>query len=397
MRRKVASGYLPYTRQLIDDEDVAAVAAALRSDFLTTGPLVENFERDFAQATGAQHAVACNSGTAALHLAMLIHNLKPSDAVIVPAVTFLATANVARMAGAEVVFADVDADTGLMTSETLEAAIAAAHARGLRPAITVPVHLGGQLCDIEGIELTARKAGLSIIEDACHALGVEGAGAGRHSDAVCFSTHPAKAIATGEGGLVTTRDANAAEHMRILRSHGMNRDASKFQNRAQAFDGEKANPWYYEMLEIGWNYRIPDVLCALGISQLKKLDSFLARRREIAAFYDSSFLGLAPAIRPVPHGNRPHGWHLYVLLVDFPKLGIPRAKFVDALREQDIGTQVHYIPLHFQPYYRQRYGRTSLPGAEEYYARCLSIPFYPAMTNEDAGRVVAAISKLAGR
>lgn len=393
----MSSGFLPYTRQWIDEDDVKAVAEALRSDFLTTGPLVEAFERDFSAATGAVHSVACNSGTAALHLAMLVQNLSPQDAVIVPSVTFLATANVVRMVGAEVIFSDVDADTGLMTPETLAAAVAAARARGLRPAAAVPVHLGGQLCDLDGIDRVARSANVSLIEDACHALGVDDVGAAKLSAAVCFSTHPAKAIATGEGGLVTTRDGKAAEAMCRLRSHGMSRDASNFEERLRAFDGERPNPWYYEMKEFGWNYRIPDVLCALGISQLKKLGRFLERRREIAAFYDRALLPLAPVVCPVPHGNRAHGWHLYALLVDFPKLGISRAKFMDALREEGVGTQVHYIPLHFQPYFQRRYGTLSLPGAEEYYARCLSIPFYPSMSDGDAERVVRALLKIAAK
>ena len=393
----MASGFLPYTRHAIDEEDIAAVAESLRSDFLTTGPQVEIFERNFAKATGATHAVCCNSGTAALHLAMLVQNLSPRDAVIVPSVTFLATANVARMVGAEVVFADVDPDTGLMTPENLEAAISQSRARGLKTATAVPVHLGGQLCDLEGIEKVANKHGIKIIEDACHALGIEDVGAARNSFAVCFSTHPAKAIATGEGGLVTTNDAEAAEHMRKLRSHGMNRDPSLFEDRGQGFDGENANPWYYEMPEVGWNYRLPDVLCALGSSQLKKLERFVARRREIAAAYDRAFAPLAPVIKPVPHGNRPHGWHLYAILVDFSKLGISRAKLMEVLREDGIGTQVHYIPLHFQPYYQKRYGAASLPGAEKYYARCLSIPFYPAMTDDDVARVVRALTKITGR
>lgn len=393
----MSSGFLPYTRQSIGEDDIKAVAEALRSDFLTTGPLVEAFERDFSLATGAAHTVACNSGTAALHLAMLVQNLSQQDAVIVPSVTFLATANVVRMVGAEVIFCDVDADTGLMTPETLEAAVVEARARGLRPAVAVPVHLGGQLCDLEGIDRVARSANVSLIEDACHALGVEDVGAASFSAAVCFSTHPAKAIATGEGGLVTTRDGQAAERMRRLRSHGINRDASGFEDRQHAFDGANANPWYYEMKEFGWNYRIPDVLCALGISQLKKLDGFLSRRREIAAYYDRALRPLAPAIRAVPHGNRAHGWHLYALLVDFRKLGVSRAKFMDALRGEGIGTQVHYIPLHFQPYFQRRYGTLSLPGAEEYYARCLSIPFYPSMTDDDVERVVRALSKIAAK
>ena len=388
------SSFLPYGRQSIDDDDVAAVAQALRADMLTTGPLVEEFEGDFARATGASHAVACNSGTAALHLAALALGLGPGDAAIVPTLTFLATANAVRYTGAEVVFADVDADTGLLTPATLEAAIARAGTARLRAVF--PVHLNGQLCDMQAIEAIARRHGLAIVEDACHALGLPGIGAAAHGGMACFSTHPVKAIATGEGGVVTTADARHAATLMRLRSHGMVREPAAFENRALAFDGDAPNPWYYEMPEPGWNYRLPDVLCALGISQLRKLHAFFARRQEIAAQYDHLLAPLAPALRPIPR-TRAHGWHLYAVLVDFAALGTTRRRFMAALREQGIGTQVHYLPVHHQPYYVRRYGEIALPGADAYYARCLSIPFYPAMTDADVARVAEALAQATGR
>lgn len=389
MNRKL----LPYGRQTIDDDDIAAVVEALGSDFLTTGPLVDTFEAAFAAAAGAQHAVACNSGTAALHLAALALDLKTGDVAVVPAVTFLATANVVRMTGAEVVIADVDPWTGLLTPETLEVACTALKGRA-RSAF--PVHLNGQVCNMAMLADVGKRHELQFVEDACHALGVEGVGTAQYSAAACFSTHPVKAIATGEGGVVTTADAGIAARMRKLRSHGMTREVDTFENLNLAFDDDGLpNPWYYEMPEIGWNYRIPDILCALGISQLRKLDRFVSRRRHIAALYERLLAPLAPVIRPTSSANAAHGWHLYALHVDFCSLGTTRARFMKALCAQGVGTQVHYIPLHQQPYYRKRYGDMSLPGAEAYYAQCLSIPMFASMTDADVEYVASAISKCA--
>jgi UDP-4-amino-4,6-dideoxy-N-acetyl-beta-L-altrosamine transaminase len=390
----MSNDFLPYGRQTVDDEDIAAVAAALRSPFLTTGPLVGKFEQVFAEKTGAVHAVACNSGTAALHLAALALDLGDRQAAVVPAITFLATANVVRMTGAEVVFADVDSDTGLLTPETLAAALKRAETAGLKIRAALPVHLNGQYCDMAGLAAIANARGIQLVEDACHALGIKDVGANAYSAAACFSTHPVKAIATGEGGVVTTRDADAAARMRRLRSHGMTHDASQFENRDAAFSGSEPNAWYYEMAEIGWNYRIPDVLCALGISQLKKLDQFHERRKEIAALYDRLLVDLAPAIRPVTRSNELHGWHLYVIHVDFEALGVTRTRFMKYLRDEGIGSQVHYIPLHRQPYYRRRYGEIELPGADAYYRRCLSIPLFPGMADADVERVAAACARI---
>lgn len=381
---------LPYGKQTIDADDIAAVAAALHGDFLTTGPLVAAFEAEFAKATGAKYAVACNSGTAALHLATLALDIGPGDTVIVPTLTFLATANAVRMAGAEVVFADVDPDTGLLTPQTFERALASAGGGNAKAAI--PVHLNGQLCAIAEIAMQARRTNIALIEDSCHALGVPGIGATPHSHVQCFSTHPVKAITTGEGGIATTEDGMLATRMQSLRTHGMIRDSASFKYQETGSEATASAPWYYEMQEIGWNYRLPDVLCALGISQLKKLKAFHERRLAISALYDRLFLPLAPALIPVPHANAQHGWHIYAILVDFDLLNTTRARFMAALRAAGIGTQVHYIPVHSQPYYRDRYGALDMPGAEAYYRRCLSIPMFPAMTDED---VMVVADKLA--
>lgn len=388
---------LPYGRQTIENDDIDAVAAALRSDFLTTGPLVEAFENEFVKASGAVHAVACNSGTAALHLAAMGLKLGAGDTAIVPTLTFLASANAIRMTGAEVFFADVDPDSGLMTEATFEEALAAAGKYRREVKAAVPVHLNGRICDMRSLAGLAGKQNIALIEDACHALGVPDAGANAFSDYACFSTHPVKGIATGEGGVVTTKDQAAAKRMRKLRSHGMIHEASDILDRESGFENGEKNPWYYEMQEIGWNYRIPDVLCALGISQLRKLSRFIARREEIARLYDRLLVPLAPALKPVPRGNDPHGLHLYAVLVDFEKLGTTRAKFMNALRAENVGTQVHYFPVHRQPYYRDRYGERELPGAETYYSRCLSIPLYPTMQDSDAEYVASVLARLVGK
>jgi UDP-4-amino-4,6-dideoxy-N-acetyl-beta-L-altrosamine transaminase len=394
MTDKPAQRFLPYGRQTIDDDDIEEVAAALRGDFLTTGPRVEAFEAAFAAATGAVHAVACNSGTAALHLAALSLDLGSGDAAVVPSMTFLATANVVRMCGAEVVLADVDPETGLLTAATLEATLQRASRTGARVKAVFPVHLNGQFCDREAIGAIARREGFAIVEDSCHALGIPNVGAAEYGGLACFSTHPVKAIATGEGGVVTTSDEAKAKRMRALRTHGMIRDAAQFVDREAALEEGRARPWYYEMQEIGWNYRMPDILCALGISQLRKLRGFHARRAELARAYDALLAPLAPLVRAVGRHDVPHGWHLYAVRIDFARLGFSRMTLMQRLAAQAIGTQVHYIPLHRQPYYVARYGHLSLPGAEAYYDQCLSLPLFPSMTYDDVARVSSELDAI---
>jgi dTDP-4-amino-4,6-dideoxygalactose transaminase len=294
-----------------------------------------------------------------------------------------------------VVFADVNSNTGLLTAETFLAAIEQAKKMGCRVKAAMPVHLRGQLCDMAAFAELAERHGIALLEDACHALGVEEVGATRHSTSACFSTHAVKAITTGEGGAITTAHAAAAERMRRLRNHGMVRASSLLTQRDLAFDGTSVNPWYYEMPELGWNYRLPDVLCALGLSQLKKLERFWRRRQALAALYDRALAPLAPVMRPVPRQGLGHGWHLYGLLIDFPALQMTRRRLMEELRAAGIGTQVHYIPVHRQPYYRARVGKIDLPGADAYYARCLSIPLYPAMDDADVQRVAGALASIA--
>jgi len=388
--------FLPYGRQTIEDDDVAAVVEALRADYLTTGPRVEAFEQAFAETVGAGHAVACSSGTAALHLAMLALNLQPDDAVIAPAITFAATANCARYQGAEVVFADVDPDTGLMTPETFEAALGRLHGRRL--AAVLPVHLGGATVDLPGVKSLAGAA--PLVEDACHALGTtmsfgnmpEQVGDGHHGVMACFSFHPVKTITTAEGGMVTTNDPRLAERLRLLRSHGIVRDPALFVDPPP-----QAEPWLYEMQALGYNYRLPDLLCALGMSQLAKLPRFARRRRELTIRYWSLLARLSPVVRAVaPPPACDPALHLFIVLIDFAAAGLSRAEVMAALAARGIGSQVHYIPVHRQPYYRERYGDLDLPGADAYYARCLSLPLYPGMTDDDPDRVVEALSEVLG-
>ena len=395
------SGFLPYGRQLIEDDDVAAVASVLRGDFLTTGPTVKAFEAAFAAKVDAPHAIACSSATAGLHLACLAAGIGPGDKVIVPTLTFLASANAATYVGADVVFADVDPETGLMTPATLEAAFARA---GGPVKAVFPVQLAGQMESPVAIAEIAARHGALVIEDACHALGAsyttpEGVaplGACRHAAMAVFSFHPVKTIAMGEGGAVTTRDPLLAERLQRLVSHGMHKDPARFVNRDLGFDATGApNPWYYEMPEPGYNYRASDIHCALGLSQLKKLDRFVAARARLAARYDRLLAPLAPRLAPIRRvaGCTP-AWHLYAVLIDFEAIGLERSAVMKALLERGVGTQVHYIPVHLQPFYRRRAGALALPGAERYYARSLSLPLFPAMSEADVDRVVDALQTI---
>lgn len=397
------TAFLPYGRQTIEDDDVAAVAAALRDDFLTTGPGVARFEAAFAEAVGAPHAIACNSGTAALHLAAMSIGLGPGDTVVVPSLTFLATANAVRYVGAEVAFADVDPDTGLTGPEQVLAA--AARANGPVKAV-FPVHLNGQAADSRAIA-AALSPKVALVEDACHALGANLRGGdmlmrpiGTCADAAmtCFSLHPVKAVAMGEGGVVTTRDPALAERAMRLRNHGIDRDPAGFRNRDLGFAADGTpNPWYYEMAEPGFNLRAPDLLCALGLSQLGKLPRFISRRQALAALYDDRLAALTPVVQPVPRvAWSGHARHLYAVLIDFAAAGLDRAALMRALRDRGIGSQVHYMPVHLQPYYTDRYGSLALPGAEAYYARCLSLPLFPTMADDDVDRVVEALADVVG-
>lgn len=393
---KPVQPFLPYGRQVIEDDDIAAVAEVLRGDYLTTGPSVARFEEAVAHYVGAQHAVVCANGTAALHMAARALDLGQGTKIIVPAITFLATASAPHLNGAEIVFADVDPTTGLMTPETFSQALARA---GKADAV-FNVHLNGQCGALEEIAAIARLHKMKIVDDACHTFGatyVGNAGASRiganaHCDLSVFSFHPVKAIAMGEGGAVTTNDPTMAKRLVAARNHGMTRDANDFVNRDDAFDSDgRQNPWYYELVEPEFNWRANDIQCALGLSQLKKLDRFLARRRSVVATYDTLLAPFAPVLRPLARTRAClPAWHLYVARIDFEAAGNTRGALMRALSDDGIGTQVHYFPVHRQPYYATRFP-AKLPGADRYYANALSLPLSAAMTSNDAKRVVDAL------
>jgi UDP-4-amino-4,6-dideoxy-N-acetyl-beta-L-altrosamine transaminase len=393
---------LPYGRHFIDDDDIAAVVRVLKGDYLTTGPAVGAFEAALATAVGAREAVAVANGTAALHLAARALELGPGDTVIAPAITFVATANAARLVGAEVVFADVDPDTGLMTPEQLKAAIADSPPTGKRALFNV--HFAGQCEDVEEICRIARGAGLAILDDACHAIGSEyraaggrwhKIGSGAHADLSVFSFHPVKTIASGEGGAITLNDSHLAERIRRDRSHGLERNPALLSaSFSHDLDGASA-PWAYELVAPGFNYRASDIHCALGLSQLKKLSHFVRERRALTALYDQLLEPLWPIVRPTARRTAClPAWHLNVVLVDFARAGTTRAALMAALKARGIGTQVHYIPVHRQPYFEERYGLLDLPGAEIYYRSCLTLPLFVGMTEDDVGRVVQALADL---
>lgn len=394
MRRKT----IPYGRQSVDADDIRAVARVLKSDWLTTGPMVMRFERALAKKVGAKYAVAVNSGTAALHAAMFAAGIGPGDEVIVPPITFAASANCAVFQGAVPVFADVEPATLLLDPKQVARKITK------RTRAIVAVDYAGHPCNYSALRAIAKKQGLLLVADACHALGAAYGKkpVGSLADLNCFSFHPVKHITTGEGGMITTDNAKLAQRMRDFRTHGITRDSSRF-SQVSSFQFPVSH--YYEMQSLGYNYRLSDINCALGLSQLGKLDRFVARRRAIAAEYDGAFRSLSPALCPLAvSASVRHAYHLYVVQVDFPRLarrggiGKSRAEVVQALREFGVGTQVHYIPVHLHPFYRERfgYGPGLCPVAEAAYERVLSLPMFPAMKSGDVKRVIAAVRKVVG-
>jgi UDP-4-amino-4,6-dideoxy-N-acetyl-beta-L-altrosamine transaminase len=394
--------FLPYGRQLIEEDDIAAVSDALRADLLTTGPLVETFERTLAWTVGARETVACSSGTAALYVAARALGIGPGHTVIVPAITFVATASAPHLAGAEIIFADVDPESGLMRASDLEAALSRAR-HGHADAV-FPVHYAGQSCDMPSIAEVAHKRQMKIVEDAAHALGTVWTepnggllpvGANALADLTIFSFHPVKTIAMGEGGAVSANDPELIGRLRQLRNHGITREPIEFKRIDAGFDTTGAvNPWYYELDTPGFNWRISDINCALGISQLGKLQRFINARRVLAARYDELLAPLATLVRPLKRDPRSlTAWHIYPVRIDFQDARVERAEVIRGMAAAGVGTQVHYIPVHRQPYYAARYGTAPLPGADAYYASTLTLPLHPAMSDDDVARVVAALKR----
>jgi perosamine synthetase len=367
----------------MDEADIQAVVEVLRSDWLTTGPKVAEFEEAFAAEVSAKFAVSLSSGTAALHAAAFAAGLKAGDEAITTPLTFAATANCILYQGATPVFADVTSDTLNLDPAQVEGKISP------RTRAILPVDYAGHPADLAAIREIARKHGSIVIEDACHALGAEYGGkrVGSIADMTVFSFHPVKHITTGEGGMVTTNNAELAETMRRFRNHGIS---------SEARERQKAGQWHYEMVLLGFNYRLPDIVCALGIQQLKRLDANLARRREIAQQYTAAFRGAHGLISPsVKEGANP-AWHLYPIRLDLEKLTTDRAHIFKALRAENIGVNVHYIPVHLHPYYRERFGYRGgeFPAAEDAYSRLISLPMFHAMTDRDVSDVIVAVNKV---
>lgn len=395
--------FIPYGRHCVDDSDIAAVTEILRSDWLTCGSLVTQFEYNFCKVVNSKYAVACSNGTTALHLALLAIGITAGDKVIVPAITFLATANAVRYVGAEVIFADVDPDTGLMTAETLQQALEKENYSNRIKAV-INVHLAGQCENLELIYKVAKQSGLFIIEDAAHALGTEYVGhndgvryligSNKFSDLTTFSFHPVKTITTGEGGMVTTNSAEYDQIMCFARSHGMVKEPENWINLEQGFDRyNKPNNWYYEMPALGYNYRISDINCALGNSQLRKLSYFKEERYKIVSYYDNHCNN--KFIKPLKKlNNSITTWHLYILKINFNSLGKTRTQVMQELKNHGIGSQVHYIPLYKQPYYSNIYGHLSLIGTEEYYSKCLSLPLWVGLDEKDLNVILGILAKL---
>ncbi len=398
------SDFLPYGRQTIDDDDVAAVCRVLRSDFLTCGPEVEAFEHEFAGFVGAKHAVAVCNATAALHLAMWVAGVKAGDRVITSPITFLASANCAAYVGATPDFADVDPISHNLDPAALE------RVWDERVKAVVAVAYAGQSADMPSIAGIARAHGATVIEDASHGAGGGFVHEGREwcignhpwADMTVFSFHPVKTLTTGEGGMLVTNDDEIARRARQLRAHGVERDPCRFASPAENDPLAEKGPWFHEMQALGHNFRITDIQCALGRSQLSKLPEFLRRRREIVGRYNRALADLpwlnTPGLRRME--DRDHvSWHLYTVRIDFDSIGMTRTRAMEVLKDSGVGSQVLYIPVYLQPWYRETFGYApgKCPVAEEFYRGCLSLPLYPSLTDLEVDRVIDAVKSLPGR
>lgn len=381
---------IPYGRQSISEQDIQSVVEVLKSDWLTRGPAVERFEKAVAGYCGAQYAVSVNSATSALHIACLALGVAPGDWVWTSPITFVASANCALYCGAQVDFVDIDPRTYNLSVDHLAKKLAQAEQEGRLPKVVIPVHLCGQPCDMVGIHALSQQYGFKIIEDASHAIGGkyrgEPIGNGRYSDITVFSFHPVKIITTGEGGMAATQDAQLAKRMQRLRSHGITRDAA---DMTRSPDG----PWYYQQIDLGFNYRMTDLQAALGLSQMGRLDEFVAKRHAIARRYDERLARL-PIHTPWQHPDSSSGMHLYVIRLKLREICKTHREVFEALRDAGIGVNLHYIPVHLQPYY-ERLGFKSgqYPVSEQYYIEAISLPMYPDLTEEQQGQVVHALDK----
>lgn len=384
--RPVRESYLPYGRQWIDEEDIEAVVEALKGDFLTTGPYVSRFERAIADYVGAKYAVAFSNGTAALHGACFAAGIGEGDEVITTPMTFAASANCVLYRGGVPVFADIDEKTYNIDPQSVEEKITE------RTKAIIPVDFAGQPADLDPILEIAEKHRLVVIEDAAHALGAvyKGRKVGSISDMTMFSFHPVKLITTGEGGIIVTNNEEYYERLLQFRTHGITRDRSRM--------AEDHGPWYYEMQFLGYNYRLTDIQAALGLSQLKKIEKFLELRRRYAAMYNDAFKGMDELILPHQPEWTESGWHLYVIRLRPEKLAASRREIFEALQRQNIGVNVHYIPVHYQPYYRKLgYDKGICPKAERVYEEILTLPLFPAMSEQDVRDVIEAVKRTVGQ
>ncbi len=384
---------IPYGRQDITQADIDAVVGVLQSDFLTQGPQVPAFEQAVASHVGAKHALAVNSATSALHIACLALGLGQGDWLWTTPVTFVASANCGLYCGARVDFVDIDPRTYNLCPQALEQKLEQAERDGKLPKVLVAVHLCGQPCDMQAIDALAQKYGFRVIEDASHAIGGkyqdEFIGNCRYSDITVFSFHPVKIITTAEGGMALTNDAQLAEKMDLLRSHGITR-------RPEMMTQEPDGPWYYQQIGLGFNYRMTELQAALGVSQMQRLDAFVARRHELAQRYNKLLADL-PLTLPWQHPDSYSGMHLYVIRLQLDNLSKSHQQVFSELREQGIGVNLHYIPVHTQPYYRQMgFKPGDYPEAEKYYSEAISLPMFQNLTDEQQDQVVEALRKVLG-
>jgi len=381
--KPIRTELLPYGHQWIDEEDIKAVSEVLHSDWITQGPKVAEFEEEFAKYVGAHYAVAVNSGTAALHAACFAAQIEKGNEAITTPITFVASANCVLYQGGIPVFADINKYTLNIDPKEVKKKITS------KTKAIIPVDFTGLPADLEAVEGVARENNLIVIEDACHALGAtyKGRKIGGISDMTVFSFHPVKHITTGEGGMITTNGRRYYERLKLFITHGIVKDTG----------ATLSCPWYYEMRELGYNYRITDFQCALGLSQLKKIDKFIKRRRGIAYEYHNEFRIMPEITVPIYYpGKSDSAWHLYVIQLNLERLKVGRREIFAALRAENIGVNVHYIPVHLQPYYQKRFGYNlgDFPKAENYYSRAITLPVFPKMSNQDIDDVVRAVKKV---
>lgn len=382
---------IPYGRQDISDDDIAAVVDVLRSDFLTQGPAIPRFEEAVAGYVGARFGVACSNATAALHMACMALDVGPGDIVWTSPITFVASANCALYCGASVDFVDIDPVTWNMSPAALEAKLEQAQRDGRLPKVIIPVHLMGEPCDMEAIGGLARRYGVRVIEDAAHAIGASYRGSKvgdcRYSDIVVFSFHPVKIVTTGEGGIALTNDPEIASRLNLARSHGITRDPAQMA-------GEPHGPWYYEQVGLGFNYRITDIQAALGLSQMQRLEEFVEQRHVRASAYDAGLDGL-PLTRPYRNPASRSALHLYVIRLDLARIGRSHREVFEELRSAGIGVNLHYIPVYLQPYYRALGFREGhCPEAERYYDEAISLPLFSALGDDDQQFVIRKLREV---